>query len=334
MTVLAVCLVALQVVCGGTVWALGTPASTMITNTARISYTQDGGSDPIILTASSSFEVLEIIDGVVTWQDTADVAVNSPHSGAVLEFLLTNTGNGSETYQLSVWDSLPEDDFDPLVRQLWLESNSEPGIQISGTNPDTLYQKDTNDPVLIADGSQVIYMLSDIPTDQDDSDRGQARLIIQAATPGAAGAVSGTELIGQGLNNGNAVVGGTRAEGSATGWFTVAAVRVALAKSIVAVSDTMGGDQPYPGARVTYRIQVDVSGTGLAEDLVISDAIPAQMTYVPGSITLDGVSQSDDEDMPEDLSNYNVTTPAAVTVNLGDVNAPAVRLIEFETTIN
>lgn len=333
MTVLAGCLVAWQVVCGGTVWALGTPASTFISSTASISYTQVGESDPVTITASSSFNVLEIIDGMVIWQDATDIAVNSPHDGAILAFLLTNTGNGPESFQLSVADNLTGDDFNPLAQALWLEANSEPGLQISGTDPDILYENGLNDPLLSADGSQVIYMTNDIPTDQVDSARGQVQLIIRAATPGAAGAEPGTELIGHGLNGGNAVVGATRAVGSAAGWFQVASVNVELAKSIAAISDTTGGHQPYTGARVTYRIQVSVSG-GRAENLVISDAIPADMTYVPGSITLDGISQSDAGELPADPSDYNVTNPATVTVNLGDVNAPAVRVIEFAATIN
>lgn len=334
MTVLAGCLVVWQVVCGGTVWALGTPASTSISSTASISYSQVGGSDPVTITASSRFDVLEIIDGVVTWQDATDIAVNSPHDGAVLAFLLTNTGNAPESYQLSAVGNLTGDDFDPLAQALWLETNSEPGLQISGADPDILYENGLNDPLLSADGSQVIYMMNDIPTDEADGARGQVQLMIQAATAGAAGAEPGTELVGLGLNGGNAVVGATRAVGSAAGWFQVASVDVELVKSIADISDSTGGDQPYPGARVTYRIQVSVTGTGLADDLVVSDAIPADMTYVPGSITLDGISQSDAGDMPADLSDYNVTNPATVTVNLGDVNAPAVRVIEFATTIN
>jgi uncharacterized repeat protein (TIGR01451 family) len=334
MTVLAGCLVAWHLVCGGTVWALGTPASTSISSTASISYTQVGGSDPVTITASTRFNVLEIIDGVITWQDATDIAVNSPHEDAVLVFLLTNTGNGPESYQLSVSDNLAGDDFNPLARALWLETNGAPGLQISGADPDILYENGLNDPLLSADGSQVIYMTNDIPTDQADNARGQVQLIIQAATPGAAGAEPGTELIGHGLNGGNAVVGATRAMGSAAGWFQVASVDVELAKSIAAISDTTGGHQPYTGARVTYRIQVSVSGTGRAEGLVISDAIPADMTFIPGTITLDGISQSDAGDMPADPSDFDVTNPATVTVNLGDVNAPAVRVIEFATTIN
>jgi uncharacterized repeat protein (TIGR01451 family) len=332
--VLAVCLAAWGVICGGNAWALGTPASTVIVSTASVAYTPAGTPDPVTLTASTSFHVLELIDTVVTWQDAADVAVNTPQADAVLTFLLSNTGNGPEAFQLSTLDNLGGDDFDPQARALWLETNGQSGLQSGGSDPDTPYQSGVNDPELAADGSQVIYLLSDIPSGAGDGGRGQVQLTVQAASPGAANAAPGTELAGQGLNGVSAVVGTTRAAGTAAGWYRVAAVSVGLTKSIAAISDTAGGTNPYPGARVTYRIRVEVAGTGLARALVISDPVPADMTYVAGSITLDGHAQSDADDMPSDTSDYNFTAPGAVTVNLGDVNAPAVHIIAFATTIN
>jgi uncharacterized repeat protein (TIGR01451 family) len=331
--VLAVCLATWGVMCGGTAWALGTPASTVISNTASVTYTM-GSADPVTVTAATSFEVLEIIDSVVTWQDVTDVAVNTPQANAVLTFLLTNTGNGPEVFQLSTADNLGGDDFNPQVQSLWFETNGLVGLQTTGPSPDTLYQTGLNDPDLSADSSQVIYLLSDIPSEVIDGQRGQVQLQMRAATPGAADADPGTELTGQGLNGVNAVVGATRALSTAFGWYTVATVDVNLTKSIAAIVDPQGGDQPYPGARVTYRLRVEISGTGLAQTLVISDLIPADMTYATGSITVDGLAQSDAIDPPADMSDYNITAPETVTVNLGDVNAPAVHVIEFETTIN
>jgi uncharacterized repeat protein (TIGR01451 family) len=332
--VLAVCLVAWGVICGGTAWALGTPASTVISSTATVTYTTVSDPTPVVVSASVSFDVLEIIDAVVTWQDAADVGVNSPHTDAILTFLLTNTGNGPETFELSFVDNLAGDDFNPQGQELWLETNATLGLQTTGATPDMLYQAGVNDPALAADAGQVIYLLADIPTDLDNDLRGQTQVNIRSLTPGAAGADPGTELVGLGFNGVSAVVGGNRAQGAISGWYLVAMVDVNLDKSIAAIRDPSGGDQPDPGALVTYRIRVELVGTGTAQGLVISDAIPADMTYSSGSITLDGVTQSDADDAPTDNSNYNVTTPQTVTVNLGDVSAPAVHVIEFSTTIN
>ena len=186
---------------------------------------------------------------------------------------------------------------------------------------------------LNADETALVYVLSDIPGSLSDTQIGHAELAADAVTPGAAGAAAGTELPGAGVG-GDAVVGSTNADGSAQGTYEVSAPQVALSKSIIQMLDPYGGNQPYTSAQVTYRILVDVAGSGMAEALVITDIIPANTTYVPGSIRLDGASQSDANDAPADNTDFNVTTPNAVTVNLGDTVAPATRTIEFSVTID
>ncbi|MEJ2041507.1 MAG: hypothetical protein P8X55_21650, partial [Desulfosarcinaceae bacterium] len=126
----------------------------------------------------------------------------------------------------------------------------------------------------------------------------------------------------------------TGADTDATGTYEVASVDVSLTKSIENIADTSGGHQPYPHAVVTYRIRVEVSGNGTAGNLVISDPVPADMTFVPGSIVLDGIPQTDADDAPVDTSDFNITAAGAVTVNLGDSVAPATHIIDFEATIN
>jgi hypothetical protein len=61
MVVLAACLV---VLCCGSAWAPGTPAGTVIASTATVTYALDG--DPTVRSASAShsFNIMEVIDGV------------------------------------------------------------------------------------------------------------------------------------------------------------------------------------------------------------------------------------------------------------------------------
>ena len=65
---------------------------------------------------------------------------------------------------------------------------------------------------------------------------------------------------------------------------------------------------------MTYRIAVDVSGSGTADALVVTDVIPADMTYVPGSIVLDGTPQTDADDPAVDGSDFNVSRTGTVSV--------------------
>ncbi|MDA8139295.1 MAG: hypothetical protein M0036_11645 [Desulfobacteraceae bacterium] len=331
LVMLVACLAALAC---GQAWALGTPAGTVITNTAQASYTL--GSDPTLHTVSAShnFRVLEVIDAVVVWRDSANVSVNSPQTGAPLTFLLTNTGNGPERYTLAFDDAVAGDQFDPATQQIWLESNGVAGLQTTGAVPDTLYQPGVNDPALASDGAATIYLFSNIPAGQNNGSIGQARAIARSATSGAAGATPGTVLAGAGQGGVDAIVGHTGAAGQATGAYLIASTSVQVVKTIQRILDPSGGNQPYPGARVTYRLSVSVSGSGTATGLVITDPIPANTTYAAGTILLDSVPQTDAADGPADRSDFNVTNANAVTVNIGDMAAPAGHTIEFTTIIN
>jgi uncharacterized repeat protein (TIGR01451 family) len=313
-------------------WALGTAAGTVIANTATVTYTL--GVDPTAHTATAfdSFEVLEIIDTVIVWQDAAAVTVNTPQTQSALTFLLTNTGNGPEAFSLSAFDALSGDDFDPSTQSIWLETNGLPGVQTSGSPADT--PLGTATPDLLPDDTLFVYLLCNIPSGLSDGDTGQARLSAAAATAGAAGAPAGTELTGAGFNGASAIVGNGNADSAAIGTFIVATVDVQVTKSIAGIEDLSGGSEPYPGARVTYRLTVQISGGGTAEDLTITDAIPVDMTYLSGSTTLNGSAQTDAADAPVDNTDFNVTSANRVTVGLGDTVAPATHTIEFIATIN
>ncbi|MEJ2155269.1 MAG: hypothetical protein P8X96_08020 [Desulfobacteraceae bacterium] len=315
--------------------ALGTAAGTAITNTVTVDYTL--GSDPTVHTSTTSdaFNVVEIIDVTVTWQDGTNVAVNTPQTNAPLTFQVTNTGNGPEDFRLTADHNISADDFDPTPSApvaLWLESNGTIGLQITGGATDTPIVMGGSI-TLNGDASAIIYLLSDIPGSLADTQQGHVQMMAEAVTPGAAGSAAGTELPGAGVG-GNAIVGSTNADGATLGRYEVSAPQVVLSKSIIQMQDPYGGSQPYTSAQVTYRIQVEVTGSGMAETLVITDAIPANTTFVAGSITLDSISQTDADDPPTDNTDFNITTPNAVTVDLGDTAAPATRFIEFSVTID
>jgi uncharacterized repeat protein (TIGR01451 family) len=324
---MAACLVGLW---AGPAGALGTAAGTTITNSSTVNYTMSGIAQSE--TASNSFDVLEVIDCVVTWQDAANVPVNTPHSDRVLTLQLTNTGNGPEDFRLTVNDAVSGDDFNPGFQDVYLESNGSAGLQMSGATPDTVYAG--TDITLAADGTQLCYIVSTIPGGLTVGNIGRVTLLADAQTPGAAGSVPGTVLANAGTGGLDAIVGTTGADGSAGGDYEVSFATVALVKSIAQIVDPYGGDRPYPGAVVTYRITADVTGSGTAEAVVISDSIPADMTYVSGSMRLDGVAQTDADDAPTDASDFGVTTANAITVNLSNMVAPATRIFEFNTTIN
>ncbi len=73
-------------------------------------------------------------------------------------------------------------------------------------------------------------------------------------------------------------------------------------------------------------------GTGTATNVVLSDAIPTNTTYVAGSITQDAAAKTDIVD--GDNADHNGTTAGAVTVTIGSLASSASTTITFQVTIN
>jgi uncharacterized repeat protein (TIGR01451 family) len=99
------------------------------------------------------------------------------------------------------------------------------------------------------------------------------------------------------------------------------------------VLDPFGGNQPIPGAAITYQVVVTATGAGAALGATLRDAIPTDTTYVPGSLLLNGASLSDATDV--DAGSFAATPAPGIAVGLGDLTAAAgPQTIVFRVTIN
>lgn len=309
----------------GAAQAAGTVAGSSISNTATADYVIGGSAS----TATSNIVTLRVdekLDLNLVWQDAADVGVGTPDTARILTYLLTNTGNGNDSYALSVTNALGGDQFDPAVVDLYLDANANGMFE---TGVDTLYVPGTNDPVLAADAAQVIFVRNDIPAGLNNGDLGDSRL---SATSNTGSGVPGTAFVNAGDNNTTAVVGTSGATGDATGTYAVTTTTVTLAKSVV-ITDPAGGNQPVPGATLNYRIDATVTGSGTATGVVIADPLPANTTYSAGSLSLNTAALSDAVDA--DAGDVGGTTVNTVTVYLGDLSAASpVQTVSFEVVIN
>lgn len=110
----------------------------------------------------------------------------------------------------------------------------------------------------------------------------------------------------------------------------------------VTVIDTLGGSDPHPGATLRYQLAITVAGNTAVDNLLIADNIPPNTTYSDASITLNGIAQTDANDVPVDYSRaIDITSKPVVSIevdlSLGGtmVVAPSVtNIIIFEVTIN
>ena len=305
--------------------AAGTPVGTVVENTATLTFDL-GGTPSTVVTNTTTLTVAERVDGVVVLQSPS-VLVAANDTNQVLLFTVTNTGNGSETFSLSVDNAIVGDDFDPVaaVPGIYFDTDGSGDL----TPPDQVYTPGSNDPLLAADASVDVLVVNDIPGGLVNGNAGRSALIAESLTGSGA---PGTVLPGQGDGGADAVIGPTGGQASAEGEYVVSDVQVTVVKSQT-VADPFGGAEPVPGATITYTITVDVAGSGRATASVLNDPIPTYSTYVANSILLNGAPLTDAVDT--DAGELDTTGAAAIVVRLGDLTlADGTQTVVFQVTID
>ena len=306
--------------------AAGTPAGTSIQNTAQVSYTL--GSTPVTATSNtSSVTVAEILDAVLTIA-APTVQVSGGATNEELVFTLTNTGNGTEAFDLTALSaSVVGDDFDPTLATPAIYFDTDNSGDFSAA--DVAHSPGVNDPVLAADASVRLIVVNDIPNTAVNGNRGRSQLTAAAASGSD---VPGTSLGLVGDGGVEAVAGTTGGDAVLFGEYLIADVLLTAVKSQT-ILDQFSGARPLPGARISYQIVVTTSGSGTAAATSFSDLIPPNTTYVAGSLELNGAALSDTADA--DAGTF-VSAPAPqVRVTLGDLSgASGPQTIEFAVTIN
>ncbi|WP_028313896.1 isopeptide-forming domain-containing fimbrial protein [Desulfatibacillum aliphaticivorans] len=100
-----------------------------------------------------------------------------------------------------------------------------------------------------------------------------------------------------------------------------------------------------PGTVLTYAIEGSNTGTATAENVIVTDPIPANTTYVANSIRVGpsggtygtATPQTDLADNGQvggDTADYNISNPGKVTVFWGDAPAGDSGIIYFQVTVN
>lgn len=321
-------------------YAEGVLAGTSIKNTVEVTYFINDSTDRTDTAyASSEFIVDEIINVSVISLDTPSRVVSTPATDVVLSYQITNTGNGNEAYSLELNPLVSGDEFNPADLKLWIESNGLPGLQSTDTpyiNPNTSTSITTDsagNPIFSPDQSIIAYVQGTIPSSLNKNDEGHVILSATSTTPGA-----NTKPVGETLDN----VGDAGTDlvnlvdfgsSSAVGIYEVSPVQLNLQKTVLSVLDPYGGDTAISTSKVTYQINIDIVGEqGTIEQIVIQDPTPENMTYVSGSMILNGTVLSDQQDA--DVGDFNQTLSNAITLALGDVSAPASHVLTVTYQIN
>ena len=325
-----------------TVWALGTAAGISIDNRATVDYTVStvpqtaidssplGNSTPGA-GADTSFLVDDRIDLTLTNQDAANISVVPGQTGAVTEYLLTNTGNATHDFRLTgtnggvvPYPPPAADTFDVnLPISVFVENGLLGGYQSSGVNQDTGTHVDE----LVAGGTATIYVVADMPAPLVNNDLAVVTLRATAATAGPpAGAGLGldsAETVGADTPGAVDIVfgdpdsdGDTFPDGyeEAQGGYVVQTAALTITKTSRVVMDPFNGTtnpKAIPGATIEYTVRIDNAGPATATSVTVTDDLSTEIGA--GTVAFDTTAYSG-------VSGVRLDINGAGFVNLTNAN--------------
>jgi uncharacterized repeat protein (TIGR01451 family) len=322
-------------------WAVGTPSGTTISNSATLTYAIGAGPTTTAPSNTVSFLVDKKVNLLVTEVSGSATSVSIGQTGTVTTFSVTNLGNDPQGFNLAAalasgnpapggTAPFTTNNFSATGLQVFVDSNAN-GVYDAGV--DTA----TSIPTLAAGSSQTVFIVANIPGTVLSGQQSVVSLTATAVVPTTMAplvATVGPDTAGVDIlfaDNAGVAVGDIvrDAKHSAYAAYLVSGVVVAVTKSVASVLDPNGTAILMPGSVMTYQILVSLTGSGTATNLVITDPLPADTTYVPGSIIVGGVAKTDAADA--DNAQFSANT---VSVSLGNVASPVNIVITFRATIN
>lgn len=288
----------------GAAMAAGTAPGVLINNSIDLSYISGGNTITIEGAASVEFTVDRKVDFV--FQSQVAGRVLSVEQGAEDEFLvfyLENEGNDVSGYDLDIVQT------GSLVLARDTTGNEPAGTYTVyvGTTAvlhdaaDVIYDDsiDRNLGDLVADDFRYVKIVANVPDSAADGAQSAFAITATALDAGndATSPVVTTELTGQGKDAVDTIFADADADGQEmdNSTFVVQAPQLTGTKTVAVISENLAGGfncatgtsqgsdlAAVPGACVEYTIEVtNATGAGApANNLTVSDALPANVTYV------------------------------------------------------
>jgi len=301
---------ALTVFSTGTAFAAGTAADTTVSNTFTLDYSVGTTPQPQVTNSGSptTFKVDRLVD--LTVAAIAPATTSAP--GAVdeeLRFTVTNNGNDTQAYALSVVQETGDDFQTANVTIVFYVDDGdgvfEPGgddgspITYNGTTTGAATGGDVP-----ADRLLHVVVQSDIPSGATNGQTGDLTLVADTLVTGGSGTavvadpdgnndINATENVladDSGTSNENANEG----DHSATNTLTVGVANITGAKTVSVFSEDGSGcgtipgtpatpaaeQHAIPGACVEYVITASNGGPADALAMTIADTLPAELEFV------------------------------------------------------
>lgn len=325
--------------------AQGTSAGSTITNEVSVSFNVNGVTQNA-QTTSDSFTVDQRVNVNVTYAGTADTSVGPGQTNRAIAFDVTNLSNSSVDLALSAalnagnannignFRVFRDTDGNRVLSQAEFEAGSITYLDEVGS---------------AANGVTVaVIVLADIGLNAVNGNTFDVTLTANAHAAGGVGAL-GAELVESASNTAGIDTVLFDGQGdtdvardgafSDTGRYAVSGAVVTLLKSSRVVSDTVNGTnnpKAIPGATVEYCITVaNASGAATATDVVLTDDLPTDVSFVNGSIRING-----DASCTNGIAGGTFTAGGGangedrVSGSLSDVAAGQTRSLYFLVTID
>ena len=335
-------------------FAVGTTQGTDITNSVTVNYTVGTTAQTPVTSNTDTFKVDRKVNFTVVERATiGTTTVNPGQLAQQTAFTLTNLSNDLLDFDLTAANLLTgaaaprgTDGFDVTNLLICLDADNNNVCDAPATA--TLTVNDLS--ATTGSNSVNILVLGDIPA---AATNGQIAGVSLQAT---AKLSNGTAFVlsGPGQNvstDADANVAGAvdtvladtgrDAVESALDDYTVQSATLGVFKSSRVVSDLVSGINPkaLPGATVEYCIAVQNTGSVAATSVAIEDLIPANTTFVTGSILL-GATVTDYGLATQSCSagsaggSYTTTPSPRVNGTLASVGAASTSGLIFRVTIN
>lgn len=276
-------------------WAAGTIAGTLVTNTVTVNYTVGGANAGT--SAQASFTVDTIVRLTVVSQDASWVASAPSATGQLLTFVVTNTSNTVLDFNLASAATTTDpnggtDTFDANNVVAFFDVN---GNSIYDAGTDRLYINE-----LATDTTATVYISADMlppgtpPTGVADGDI--AAYVLSVTAQQSDGAITlGGALTNNGAYNGTTVVfadglvdGTADATISDAGSYLITAIVVTKTAAVYSdpVNGTGGNRRAIPGAIITYTVAISNPSTvTAATNVSIADSLGALPVTLVTSLT-------------------------------------------------
>ena len=289
---IAACAALLIIALSAPAVAQGTAAGTQIQNSATVNYNNSAGAAQPAVTSNTVTVAVTQVAGVSSSPATGATS-GAPGATAYYAYSITNSGNGSDTFSLSAVSS-----HSPAWTVTILKDDGAGG----GTANDGIHQAgETNvaasTGALAADGVFKGFMAVAIPA-------------------GTANGTSDTETLT------------AKSQFNASTTATVVGTTT-VASAVLTLTKAADVQSAAPGATVTYTLTYKNTGSADATQVAIADSIPANVTYVAGSVTLNGTAKTDAAD-----GDQVTASNGTITVAVGTVTAGTQGTITFKVTVN